>query len=170
MKNTVVSTIISAIILATALQTASAFTTNPDGREYVIDLNRGISSSNYWYADYNGYPTYRVYGNDHPYSYNRHYYSSNYNHNDNNDGELSYWEKLQAARFVINSFNNRYDQTAGQSSGDAFCQGCKIASNSPTNWGNKPAYDFVADGPGTNKDYYYKATLDPKTQTYNWRF
>jgi hypothetical protein len=78
------------------------------------------------------------------------------------------YRKVQAAKWVVNSYNARYDITSGKSSGDAFCQRCKI--NLQGYWGQKPAYNFRTHEYNSNDNYYYKPIRDSRTGIYNWRF
>ena len=154
MKKQILFGIIAGIFLALALLNVSAYYSNTlpsHGTRYTFGFDEDFSATNYRYVDYYGRPVYRI-----------------YEYNDrNDDGKLSRREKIRAVRFLERSFNNRYAISAGKSSGDAFCQGCKIQSSSATNWGNKPAFNLLATGKDGN---YYKPVYDYQQQKFNWRF
>lgn len=119
----------------------------PSGTRYTFGVY-GASADNYWNRGYYGGQVYRIYERD-----------------------LDYWGyrvKREAVDFVVNSYYQRYSATAGQSSGEAFCSGCS-KSEVVSNWRNKPAYNVVYDGKGSDS-YYYKPTYDASLQKFNWRF
>ncbi len=97
------------------------------------------------------------------YVYPRHYYhfSSDYD---------EYLQKSRAVRFLENSFNARYDNVAGKTSGDAFYYDYDTGGKSSTNWRYKEAYDYRVDGRDSNEDYYYKPRYDSQSGDYNWRY
>lgn len=134
----------------------NGFDHSSHGTRIVLDFGRGdFYAQDYRYVDNRGIPLYRVYDS-----------------RSNSKQYKDFWEqenKRRAVRFTVQSYNNRYGATAGQSSGNAFCHGCKNTGAS-SNWGNKPAYNWLADGPGTKKEYYYKQNFDHQTQTFNWRY
>lgn len=146
------------IILLTASLNSVAAAVYPY-REYTFDLKSGESYyRNYNYADYYGYPAYQVYSKELPY----------YKKTDTSKyfPSYSYKEKLRTARFLVKSYNYRYDLTSGKTSAAAFCHECQT-DNSYSSFGAKPAYDPRVDGIDGD---YYKPTFDVNTQTYNWRF
>lgn len=124
---------------------------NSQGTRYVFGFDGDFFAQDYRYVDYYGRPIFRVYENR------------------RGNGELSNREKVRAVRFLEHSFNDRYAITSGKSSGDAFCQGCKIQNPSPFNFGNKPAFNLLASGNNQN-NYYYKPVYDYNLGRFNWRF
>jgi|SRR3989344_6870614 len=78
--------------------------------------------------------------------------------------------RRDAIRFLDESFNARYDATAGKTSGEAFCPNCDNSNTAPTNFRYERAYDLRTDGTGNNKNYYYEQTYDYNLGYYNWRF
>jgi hypothetical protein len=133
---------------------------NSHGTRFVFGFDGDFYTQDYRYVDYYGAPVYRVYGSRS--DYGRHRF-----HDDDD-----FWREVntrRAVRFLENSWYGRYRETAGQRSGDAFCQGCKTDGTN-SNWGNKPAYDLIASGSGGNRDYYYRQNYDYGLQRFNWRF
>ncbi len=167
--------LIAGIMIVSALQTAVAY--SYPYREYTFDLGRGdVHYRNYNYADYYGYPAYQVYEPKGYYIYGNGHYNDDYDYGRyygrnriDTSGYLpgySYRDKLRTSRFLIQSYNYRYDLNSGKSSAESFCTDC-VTDGSYSSFGNKPAYDPRADG--VNGDYY-KPTFDVNTETYNWRF
>jgi len=144
------------VVLLFSLAGVSAYHGNygSDGTRFVFDFGRGdFYSQDYKYVDYYGIPIYKVYA---PRS-------------GRSDDFLEELNKRKAIRFAVNSFNNRYKINVGQSSGNSFCNGCSTNGVS-SNWGNKPTYNFLADGRGAGNSYYYEPRYDSQLGYYNWRY
>lgn len=157
---TIITAIFAAIFLALAVQSVSAYHNsyahNPHGTRIVYGFDGDFNAQDYRYVDdYYGRPMYKVYRN-------------NCDHNCWHDDEIT---REQAVRWTLRSYNKRYYETAGESSGKAFCKNCVYEEkNTPSNWRNKKAYNLLADGPGGTEDYYYEVKYDYKQDKFNWRF
>lgn len=82
-------------------------------------------------------------------------------------------QRARAVNFMIQSWNARYDASAGKTSAQAFSytDGAKDSANtSPSNFRNQLAYDPLFNGVNNYQNYYYQPRYDAQTQTYNWRY
>ncbi len=178
MENKILISAFTLLFLALALQSVSAgvyYTYDSysgDGTLYVG--MRPDAEQHYNYGPY-GYGYY----NARPLSYYRTCYS--YDCDDlrweknpvctwieNGDGWREEYRRARAAVWVSNSYDKRYNQVYGETSGEAFYYEDESATDNPSDWRNKPAYDPRVYG--SNGDNYYAPRYNYESGTWNWRY
>ncbi len=106
---------------------------------------------------------------DTPYEY-RYYSSHPQRYYPFSNDYIEYLQKRRAVRFLEQSFNTRYDNVAGKTSGEAFYYNYDSEGKPSTNWRYKEAYDYRLDGRDSNDNYYYNPRYDSQSGNYNWRY
>lgn len=163
MKTKLLLGILALILSASLLQSVSAYHENNFyGTEYGYD--GGFYSNDYRYVDFYGYPQYRIY--EDPFFGNRY---NSYNRYDRKDLEWDF-DRRRAVAWVLNSYDQRYRQSSGFSTGSVYCQNC-VNDGGVSSFGNAIAYDYRFDGKGAYQDgYYYQPRFDPQLGYYNWKY
>lgn len=131
---------------------------------YYYDDFLGEGAFYYSIRPYQYYSGYYI----HPYS--SYYYAPYYYVGDLYYGDWQEEHQIRrAVEFIDNSYNARYDDVAGRTSGEAFYYGSESTIEPSTNFRNKYAYDYRVDSVDS-KDGYYKPEYDSQLGYYNWRY
>lgn len=142
-----------------------------DGARIRVDLKEGNVDYDYYrYADRD--PRYNpFYGYNYDYYYNRDFGYQRYGPYNYRLNIPDKYKPNEDVAFLADSFNNRYEATAGKTSGQAFCQGCKDQNPDPTNFRYRPAYNLAVDSAGGyGSDGYYAPRKSPITGAWNWNY
>jgi len=142
-----------------------------DGAQIKINLNDGdIDYSYYRYEDRD--PRYNpFYGYNYNYYYKRDFGYQRYAQYNYRINVPDKYKPNKNVAFLADSFNSRYEITAGKNSGQAFCPGCKDERPDPTNFRYRPAYNLAVDSAGGyGKQGYYSPRKSQITGAWNWNY